>query len=63
VTSSFFENEILAILGTGARVLRPAKGTLSLAAATLSYRVVEKRFLRLKRRASVRTVPVVAAGR
>jgi peptidoglycan/LPS O-acetylase OafA/YrhL len=36
---------------------------LSLAIAALSYRLVEKRFLRLKRRASVRTVPVVAAGR
>jgi peptidoglycan/LPS O-acetylase OafA/YrhL len=35
---------------------------LSLATAALSYRLVEKRFLRLKRRASVRTVPVVAAG-
>jgi peptidoglycan/LPS O-acetylase OafA/YrhL len=36
---------------------------LSLAIAALSYRLVEKRFLRLKRRASVRTVPMVAAGR
>jgi peptidoglycan/LPS O-acetylase OafA/YrhL len=36
---------------------------LSLAAAALSYRLVEKRFLRLKRRASVRTASVVAADR
>jgi len=64
VTASFFENEILPILGTDARVLPAPKGT-SVArdrGAAVPARRKALRFLRLKRRANTLTVSLVAAG-